>query len=336
MALNLAYTNNASSTTAVSITAGSATVTVAASDGAKFPSTDTTAFGTKQFYATLVSTSGLHEIVLVTARAGDVFSITRGQQTTQARSWPSGSRIELRVTAGGMDQKLNLRGGQMDGTLDMNGNNIRNPVFPDGVETNTVRTNMIIDKTGDLDFPMTFSANRRPWIDGSLILTASDFTGMVFMWSGLESNLPSIFKLCNGSNGTPDLRDRFIVSSGQTYPSGTAYPNDPNAPFIVTSSASGKHKHGGDTGKHVLTRSEIPQHIHRVDDGATIDGANIGYGYVSSGNITSTAAQDTDGGNVGTSSGAAAGHDHSISEVGDHTHTVNPPPFYALAFVMFR
>jgi len=37
------------------------------------------------------------------------------------------------------------------------------------------------------------------------------------MWSGSTSSIPSGWVLCNGSNGTPDLRDRFIVGAGNAY-----------------------------------------------------------------------------------------------------------------------
>lgn len=34
--------------------------------------------------------------------------------------------------------------------------------------------------------------------------------GMIILWSGAVSNIPSGFALCDGNNGTPDLRNRFI------------------------------------------------------------------------------------------------------------------------------
>jgi hypothetical protein len=32
----------------------------------------------------------------------------------------------------------------------------------------------------------------------------------IVMWHGSTEDMPDGFKLCDGSNGTPDLRDRFI------------------------------------------------------------------------------------------------------------------------------
>jgi microcystin-dependent protein len=58
-------------------------------------------------------------------------------------------------------------------------------------------------------------------------LSASNFGGInvngvvppggIIMWSGSIANIPSGWALCNGSNGTPDLRDRFIVGAGGAY-----------------------------------------------------------------------------------------------------------------------
>jgi len=39
-------------------------------------------------------------------------------------------------------------------------------------------------------------------------------TGGIIMWSGSISNIPSGFTLCDGTNGTPDLTDRFVVGAG--------------------------------------------------------------------------------------------------------------------------
>ena len=41
--------------------------------------------------------------------------------------------------------------------------------------------------------------------------------GGIFLWSGSIGSIPSGYVLCNGSNGTPDLRNRFVVGAGSTY-----------------------------------------------------------------------------------------------------------------------
>lgn len=42
-------------------------------------------------------------------------------------------------------------------------------------------------------------------------------SGAIMMWSGDPSNTPSGWVLCDGNNGTPDLRDRFVVGAGGSY-----------------------------------------------------------------------------------------------------------------------
>ena len=47
---------------------------------------------------------------------------------------------------------------------------------------------------------------------------ASPFpSGMIVLWSGSTGSIPSGWVLCNGSNSTPDLRNRFVVGAGDTY-----------------------------------------------------------------------------------------------------------------------
>ncbi len=46
--------------------------------------------------------------------------------------------------------------------------------------------------------------------------------GGIIMWSGSASAVPTSWALCDGTNGTPDLRDRFILAAGSTYGVGTS------------------------------------------------------------------------------------------------------------------
>ena len=41
--------------------------------------------------------------------------------------------------------------------------------------------------------------------------------GSVMIWSGSVVSIPSGWQLCDGTNGSPDLRDRFVVGAGSTY-----------------------------------------------------------------------------------------------------------------------
>lgn len=41
--------------------------------------------------------------------------------------------------------------------------------------------------------------------------------GAIIMWSGSVATIPDGFSLCDGTNGTPDLRNRFVIGAGNTY-----------------------------------------------------------------------------------------------------------------------
>ncbi len=68
---------------------------------------------------------------------------------------------------------------------------------------------------------VTQGGKQTSWInsDGS-----SSFAGVpkgtIVLWSGGFDNIPSGWALCNGQNGTPDLRNRFVVGAGWNYSPG--------------------------------------------------------------------------------------------------------------------
>ena len=45
--------------------------------------------------------------------------------------------------------------------------------------------------------------------------------GMIMMWNGAADQVPVGWSLCDGSNGTPDLRDKFVLGSSKTHPTGS-------------------------------------------------------------------------------------------------------------------
>lgn len=71
----------------------------------------------------------------------------------------------------------------------------------------------------------------------------SDFPiGGIIIWSGSESNIPNNWQLCDGTNGTPDLRNQFVIGAGDTYSVGSS---------------------GGES-EHTLTINEMPRHTHNL------------------------------------------------------------------------
>jgi len=105
--LNL-FTNNAATTLASSINSSVTSLTVAASTGGLFPNPTAGQY----FYATLQNTTGTTiEIVKVTARSTDTFTIVRAQDNTTASAFTAGDKVELRATAADLNNF-----GQLDST----------------------------------------------------------------------------------------------------------------------------------------------------------------------------------------------------------------------------
>lgn len=89
------YANFADSTLAANITNVQTSLNVAAGHGARFPSPA----GTEYFYVTLESSALVREIVKVTARATDTFTIVRAQDGTSAAAFTAGAVVALRIIA---------------------------------------------------------------------------------------------------------------------------------------------------------------------------------------------------------------------------------------------
>lgn len=41
--------------------------------------------------------------------------------------------------------------------------------------------------------------------------------GGIIMWSGAVADIPAGWHLCDGTEGTPDLRNRFVIGAGSSY-----------------------------------------------------------------------------------------------------------------------
>lgn len=68
-------------------------------------------------------------------------------------------------------------------------------------------------------------------------------TGVITMWSGSTADVPDGWTLCDGSDGTPDLRDRFIAGAGSQYGIGDT----------------------GGSDSVQLSKEEMPSHTHSLD-----------------------------------------------------------------------
>jgi hypothetical protein len=103
--MGVKHTNLARSALSASITDIATSMSVTSGDGVKFPVTSAADF----FYATIVDSANIPEIVKVTTRVTDGFTvIVRAQGGTAARAWSAGATVVNFVTAESIDGKVNL------------------------------------------------------------------------------------------------------------------------------------------------------------------------------------------------------------------------------------
>ena len=180
-------------------------------------------------------------------------------------------------------------------------------------------------------------------------------SGIIAVWSGAEGAIPSGWYLCNGSNGTPDLRNRFIVGagSGSSYSIGNTGGSD-----TVTLSTSQIPAHSHTTNNHSHNASvSDPGHGHSVsvsDPGhyhnTSVTGAKLfpGYGgahvpYGGAGGYPGThfnmsnanTGISANASNANTSISVSTGNANpSTNNTGGGGSHENRPPYYALCYIM--
>lgn len=118
--------------------------------------------------------------------------------------------------------------------------------------------------------------------------------GGIIMWSGNIGQIPEGWELCNGQNGTPDLRDRFIVGTGSFH----------------------AHQSTGGKTHHVLTVDEMPAHSHTI--------TNYNANFDHEGRAAEGSPKDDGDGVFHT----------QTSSVGNNIPHENRPPYYTMAFIM--
>jgi hypothetical protein len=129
-------------------------------------------------------------------------------------------------------------------------------------------------------------------------------SGCILIWSGSTGSIPSGFLLCDGTNGTPDLRNSFILGAGNSY---TVGQTGGSTDAIVVSHT------------HTATVTD-PGHLHNY----------LAWGYAAiggagGGNATGFYTGKTDSSNTGISV--------SNSTTGTSGTNANMPPYYALAYI---
>lgn len=193
-------------------------------------------------------------------------------------------------------------------------------------------------------------------------------SGVIAMWSGQTTAIPSGWVLCDGNNSTPNLVDKFIMGASASNELSTGGANSlslasGNIPshthsFSATSGAGGAHNHSGSTSNtgahtHSGNTNNTGAHTHSMSNlgGLAHPGQNGNQGNTSGwkrsgGETTGSAGAHSH--NLSINSAGAHSHNLTINNSSTHTHSVsgttgstgsgsafdNRPAFMALAFIM--
>jgi hypothetical protein len=155
----------------------------------------------------------------------------------------------------------------------------------------------------------------------AFVLANSIPSGLISMWSGTIASIPSGWVLCNGSNGTPDLRNKFVIGA-HTDSAGVAY-----------STVTGSNTQTGGTKdaivvSHTHTATSVvtdPGHLHTFTNYSNANGASDTPIIGSSNTLTTVSTNSAVTGiSVATTN----------STEGSSGTNQNLPPYYALAYIM--
>lgn len=170
---------------------------------------------------------------------------------------------------------------------------------------------------------------------------------------GPSGTIPTGWQLCDGTNSTPDLRDRFIVGAGSTYSAGntggantvtlatTEIPSHLHGVGLTTAIENQDHSHG----VNINTGGQSQSHTHSI---TMVDGANPGGGsdglilqtnyFLATSLQTGTTSQDHIHNVSGNTAGINNTHNHNVTgntnNTGGGGAHENRPPYYAVRFII--
>jgi hypothetical protein len=152
--------------------------------------------------------------------------------------------------------------------------------------------------------------------------------GGIILWSGSVAAIPATWQLCNGTNGTPDLRDKFIVGAGSTYAvgatGGSANSTLPTHTHTASTSVSNAaHRHLNVFNAEQGNEGSLNSSNTIVRRGTY--GGDYSYDFASNGNEANIGLTSTAGGSLGVSV--------TNSTEGASAVNANLPPYYALCYI---
>ena len=171
-------------------------------------------------------------------------------------------------------------------------------------------------------------------------------TGMIMLWSGAYVNIPSGWRLCNGTLGTPNLADKFIIGAGINYSLGNTGGSADSTLVAHSHSISSVSGNAG-THSHLLSGSTsgagshnhtIPNYlVSAVAGSGDIDRDNEYQQWKATpGQVTNTVGNHTH--SLSGSTTLSGNHNHPITSTcsgsGSSSTNRNLPPYYALAYII--
>tara|TARA_R100001591_G_scaffold57935_1_gene67945 strand:+ start:330 stop:1283 length:954 start_codon:yes stop_codon:yes gene_type:complete len=170
------------------------------------------------------------------------------------------------------------------------------------------------------------SGNGLEFTDLGSGVTGTIPSGGIILWSGSSSSIPTGWVLCNGSNGTPNLTNRFVIGAGSGYGVGST---------------------GGSADATLVSHSHTTDSIIEMNNtnGKSLTGAivKISEGFNREGTATGVFTKTNDGNNTVTGSLSTspvsgvtmdANHRHGMTSAGTSGTNANLPPYYALCYIM--
>ncbi len=170
--------------------------------------------------------------------------------------------------------------------------------------------------------------NKQRILEDFLSSTSNNFLnsfprGFICLWNGQITTIPQGFGLCDGTNGTPDLRDRFVLGAGGTR-------------SVGTTEGTQTHTHILTLGDTTLTTAQMPAHGHTLSNytESAINSSNnncMSPGVAGTAGVkTASCVKTMASFNIINPTGSGGSHTHTASSAySDHM-----PPLYTLAYIM--
>ena len=138
-------------------------------------------------------------------------------------------------------------------------------------------------------------------------------SGAIILWYGSIASIPSGWVLCDGNNGTPDLRNKFVIGA-----------NSDTSSIAYTTVEGSNTKSGGTKDAIVVSHAHTvtdPGHAHNYDK--------------ATGTFKTTSGPDNDLTPSYTSTATTTALTGiTVNSAGVTGTNQNLPPYYALAYIM--